>query len=147
MQLSLVCQGSKGHSLQWIQRQAKDRWVQRAHERLYRRLGRHVKGRFQAQADGSEVFLSHQARAVVLDLGCHAGGWSQIVLERVNGREGLVVGVDKILMEPLPNHHFIQGDIEKESTIRQVEGLLSGRQARTLVFAAAVDASGGVLVR
>lgn len=32
----LLCQVGRGHSLQWIQRQAKDRWVQRAHERLYR---------------------------------------------------------------------------------------------------------------
>jgi hypothetical protein len=36
MHFSRLCHGSKGHSLQWIQRQAKDRWVQRAHERLYR---------------------------------------------------------------------------------------------------------------
>lgn len=28
----------------------------------------------------------------MIDLGCHAGGWSQIILERVS-REGLVIGV------------------------------------------------------
>ena len=156
---------------------------------------------------------------MVIDLGCHAGGWSQIILERVS-REGLVIGVatqqllmcspkkvdihqavfclnnefieliygnvlksdefmklidgftfcllpsnegdddpqdltsnttgqslgsapffpdfmigaspstklaseDKVLMEPLENHHFVQGDIEKESTVRPQEILLN----------------------
>ena len=158
----------------------------------------------------------------MIDLGCHAGGWSQIILERVS-REGLVIGVatqqllmcspkkvhihravfclnnefiefihgnvlksdefmklidgftvspfvcshlnkgdddpqdltsnttgqsldstpffpdfmigaspstklaseDKVLMEPLENHHFVQGDIEKESTVRPQEILLN----------------------
>ena len=35
---------------------------------------------------------------------------------------------DKILMEPLANHHFVQGDIEHDATVRQVEELLCGRQ-------------------
>ena len=32
---------------------------------------------------------------------------------------------DKVLMEPLENHHFVQGDIEKESTVRPQEILLN----------------------
>ena len=32
------CRALEGHSLQWIQRHAKDRWVQRAHEQMYRCL-------------------------------------------------------------------------------------------------------------
>ncbi|CAK8999398.1 unnamed protein product, partial [Durusdinium trenchii] len=71
-------------------------------------------------------------RSVVIDLGCHAGGWSQIILERIN-REGFVVGVDKVLIEPLENHHFVQGDIQHAATIRKVEELLGGRQANLVL--------------
>eukprot|EP00435_Cladocopium_sp_Y103_P027925 s563_g6.t3 len=86
------------HSLQWIQRQAKDRWVQRAHERLYRsRAAFKLK-----QLDVRYSFLTR--RAVVIDLGCHAGGWSQIVLERVNGREGLVIGAPRMSGSKMDDH-------------------------------------------
>ena len=131
---------------------------------------------------------------MVIDLGCHAGGWSQIILERIN-REGFVVGVatgsarrilllcahththtpfcsfnnllhlcfsmsilffalwlwciwllkctslpffrsslvnlsaeapqDKVLIEPLENHHFVQGDIQHAATIRNKAAQLS----------------------
>lgn len=44
---------------------------------------------------------------MVLDLGCHAGGWSQIVLERVNGREGLVVGVAAGYEKPEEHQGFM----------------------------------------
>ena len=30
---------------------------------------------------------------MVLDLGCYAGGWSQVAVQRTAGREALVVGV------------------------------------------------------
>ena len=57
-----------------------------------------------------------------LDLGCYAGGWSQIAIERCfkQGKEGKVVGVDLIETEPLHNLVFIQGDIRDPEVKKKV---------------------------
>ncbi|CAE7538806.1 rlmE [Symbiodinium natans] len=117
------------HTLQWIQRHAKDRWVQRAHEQMYRsRAAFKLK-----QLDAQFKFLNRSS--VVLDLGCYAGGWSQVALQRTAGHRGgaLVIGVDKVMMEPLEGQQFVQGDIDHAATMRQVESLLCGRQATVVL--------------
>lgn len=125
--VSRCCWASKGHSLQWIQRHAKDRWVQRAHEQMYR-----SRAAFKLKQLDAKYKLFNRS-SVVLDLGCYAGGWSQVAVQRTAGREALVVGVDKVLMEPLEGHYFVQGDIEDVATVRQVEELLAGRQATVVL--------------
>ena len=83
----------------------------------------------------------------MLDLGCYAGGWSQVAVQRTAGREALVVGVaagiahlrsrvlgsewcggdphsvsrTRFSWSPLEGHYFVQGDIEDVGTVRQVE--------------------------
>ena len=50
--------------------------------------------------------------AKVLDLGSSPGGWSQVSKEIV-GKQGLIFGVDKKIMQPLKSVHFINKGLEK----------------------------------
>ena len=50
-------------------------------------------------------------RAKVLDLGSSPGGWSQVSNEIV-GKNGLIFGVDKKIMQPLKSVHFINKGLE-----------------------------------
>ena len=55
----------------------------------------------------------------VLDLCCAPGGWLQYSLSKV-GNDGLVIGVDLLEISPLPNVHFIRGDITREETLEKI---------------------------
>jgi 23S rRNA (uridine2552-2'-O)-methyltransferase len=46
----------------------------------------------------------------VVDLGSAPGGWLQVARKFVGGR-GKVLGIDKNPVEPLPNIHTMQGDV------------------------------------
>mmetsp|Transcript_67853 Transcript_67853/g.198542 ORF Transcript_67853/g.198542 Transcript_67853/m.198542 type:complete len:250 (+) Transcript_67853:37-786(+) len=121
----------KGHSPQWIQRHVSDKYVQRAQENDYR-----SRSAFKLrQLDGQFSFLG--PRATVVDLGCSAGGWSQVALERTatpsGRRSSVVVGVDKVHMEPLDYHHFIRGDVQDAITLAKVKEILQ-RQKATVVL-------------
>ena len=50
-------------------------------------------------------------RAKVLDLGSSPGGWSQVSNEIV-GKNGLIFGVDKKIMQPLKSVHFINKGLD-----------------------------------
>ena len=50
-------------------------------------------------------------RAKVLDLGSRPGGWSQVSNEIV-GKNGLIFGVDKKIMQPLKSVHFINKGLD-----------------------------------
>jgi 23S rRNA (uridine2552-2'-O)-methyltransferase len=75
------------------------------------------------QLDDKFSFL--RKSSVVLDLGCFSGGWSQVALQRCS--EGTVVGVDKLRIEQLPNHYFVQGDINDAKTLTGVENILKDK--------------------
>ena len=52
--------------------------------------------------------------AKVLDLGSSPGGWSQVSNELV-GKNGLIFGVDKKIMQPLKSVHFVNKGLENLS--------------------------------
>ena len=52
--------------------------------------------------------------AKVLDLGSSPGGWSQVSNEIV-GKNGLIFGVDKKIMQPLKSVHFVNKGLENLS--------------------------------
>lgn len=55
----------------------------------------------------------------VVDLGAAPGGWSQYA-GRLLGDKGLVVALDILPMEPLPNVEFIEGDFREEAVYTQL---------------------------
>jgi len=134
LRLSGLCRAAKknkGHSLQWVQRHVKDRYVQRAQEDNYRsRSAYKLK-----QLDTQFSFL--KSRHNVVDLGCWCGGWSQVALQRTRcgsgTRPGLVIGVDLVSMEPLEHHHFVQGDIREPAVLQKVKQMLGDRAANVVL--------------
>jgi 23S rRNA (uridine2552-2'-O)-methyltransferase len=126
--------GSISSSKQWIQRQMSDRYVLKAQELNFR-----SRAAFKLiQIDDKFSFLRPNSR--VLDLGCFSGGWSQVALARCPN--GFVIGVDKVRMETLPNHTFIQGDITEQATIDSVMGALNGRLVDVVISDMAPSMSG-----
>ena len=126
--------GSISSSKQWIQRQIADKYVRKAQELDFR-----SRAAFKLlQMDDQFCFL--RPNSVVVDLGCFSGGWSQVALSRCpNGR---VVGVDKVRMDPLPNHTFVHGDITEASTVEAVLSSLDGRRADIVISDMAPAISG-----
>ncbi len=63
----------------------------------------------------------------VVDLGAWPGGWSQVAAQSV-GNSGLVVGIDLVEVEPLPEEHvkFICGDVRDDENIDEIKNLLGG---------------------
>mmetsp|Transcript_60603 Transcript_60603/g.131366 ORF Transcript_60603/g.131366 Transcript_60603/m.131366 type:complete len:242 (-) Transcript_60603:96-821(-) len=116
----------KGHSAQWVQRHVKDKYVQKAKQDQYRSRAAYKL----QELDSKFKFL--QRRGIIVDLGCFAGSWSQVALERTGvslGKPGLVIGVDKVQMVPLEYHCFVQGDIRESSTLSKVQQQLGDKRA------------------
>lgn len=59
----------------------------------------------------------------VVDLGAAPGGWSQIASKRV-GKNGTVIALDLLPIEPIPNVHILQGDFTEPDVLQQVLALL-----------------------
>jgi len=82
---------------------------------------------------------------VVVDLGAHPGGWSQVAARRV-GADGLVVAVDLLEMEPIAGVAFIQGDFREDGTLSRLEKMLAGRPVGLVMSDMAPNMSGVPLV-
>jgi 23S rRNA (uridine2552-2'-O)-methyltransferase len=78
---------------------------------------------------------------VVVDLGAAPGGWSQLASELV-GPKGDVIAFDILPMEPLPGVTVIQGDFREDEALRELEGLLDGRQVDLVISDMAPNVSG-----
>jgi 23S rRNA (uridine2552-2'-O)-methyltransferase len=125
---------SISNSKQWIQRQLSDKYVRKAQELNFR-----SRAAFKLiQIDDQFSFL--RPNSTVVDLGCFSGGWSQVALSRCP--QGLVLGVDKVRMDSLPNHVFIQGDITDENTVESVLNALNGRPVDVIISDMAPAISG-----
>ena len=96
-----------------------DRYVKKAQELNFR-----SRAAFKLlQIDDQFSFL--RPSSTVVDLGCFSGGWSQVALARCP--TGTVLGMDKVRMDSLPNHIFIQGDITEAATVDAVLLALDGK--------------------
>jgi len=78
-----------------------------------------------------DQFSFLRPNSTVVDLGCFSGGWSQVALARCI--HGTVIGVDKVRMDSLPNHTFIQGDITERETVDAVLRALNGKSVDVVI--------------
>lgn len=53
----------------------------------------------------------------VVDLGAAPGSWSQYVVKQLK-KSGIVIALDRLAMDPIPEVAFIQGDFEEESVFQ-----------------------------
>jgi 23S rRNA (uridine2552-2'-O)-methyltransferase len=125
----------KSSSGWWKQRQGRDPFVKRAQAEGWR-----SRAAFKLmEIDGKEHLL--RRGAVVVDLGAAPGGWSQLAVERV-GKEGRVVAVDLLEMDPLDGVVQIRGDFMDDGTIARLNGALGGSGADLVLCDMAPNISG-----
>lgn len=79
--------------------------------------------------------------ACVVDLGCAPGGWSQVVRDKV-GKNGRVIGLDILPMEPLAGVEFVQGDFTDEEPLARLERQLNGQAVDLVLSDMAPNMSG-----
>ncbi|MEQ8267768.1 MAG: RlmE family RNA methyltransferase [Parvibaculum sp.] len=113
-------------STRWLQRQLNDPYVHAAKREGYR-----SRAAFKlAEIDDKYRFLKPGGR--VVDLGCAPGGWSQVAVARVNAqgtagnRQGRVIGLDYLEMDPVPGATILQLDFLEEGADARVKELLAG---------------------
>lgn len=64
--------------------------------------------------------------ASVLDLGAAPGAWSQYALQKI-GRNGKIIALDLLEMDPIPGVEFIQGDFREDSVLAKLIETLAGK--------------------
>ena len=82
---------------------------------------------------------------IVIDLGAAPGGWSQVAKEFV-GVKGIVIGADILLIKPLDNVQFIQGDITDNETVEEIKQILNDTKADVVLSDLSPDISGNYSV-
>ena len=78
---------------------------------------------------------------VVVDLGAAPGGWSQVAASRV-GKDGTVIALDILPMDPLPGVQFIQGDFTSDEALRELTAALDGKAVNLVLSDMAPNMSG-----
>lgn len=63
----------------------------------------------------------------VVDLGAAPGGWSQMIRPWL-GKEGRLIALDILAMEPLPDVEFLQGDFTDDHVLALLEAKVGGIQ-------------------
>ena len=104
-------------SQQWIKRQLADPWSDRARAEGWRSRAAfklmEIDDRFGLIRPGSRV----------IDLGAAPGGWVQVALKR--GAQA-VVGVDLLMIEPIPGAELVQADFTHAGVDQQLIEALGG---------------------
>jgi 23S rRNA (uridine2552-2'-O)-methyltransferase len=122
--LKVRVKGGKGRSVssrRWLARQLNDPYVARA-----RREGYRSRAAFKlSEIDDKARFLKKGAR--VIDLGAAPGGWSQVAAKRVGApREGRVVAIDILPMEPIAGVEFVRLDFLDPAAPEILKAMLGG---------------------
>ncbi len=104
-------------SIQWIKRQLADPWSEKARAEGFRSRAAfkfsEIDDRFHLVKKGSKV----------IDLGAAPGGWVQVC---VNRGAAAVVGVDLLMIEPIPGSILIQADFTEPGVDQQLIDALGG---------------------
>src|SRR3989338_10895866 len=122
-------------SKQWMREHVNDPFVQLAQKEGYRSRAAYKL----LEIDAKDRLL--KPGMVVVDLGAAPGGWSQVAAARV-GRSGKVIALDLLPLDPLAGVDFIQGDFREEAVLKQLEGLLQGKQVGLVISDMAPNISG-----
>jgi 23S rRNA (uridine2552-2'-O)-methyltransferase len=113
-------------SSQWFARQARDPYVRAARDANYR-----SRAAFKLiQVD--EKYSLFKGANLVVDLGATPGGWSQVASSRIgrNGQSspnGVVIAIDMLEMDPLPNVQFVRGDFTLPQSLASISEICNGR--------------------
>ena len=104
----------------WLHRQLNDPYVAEAKRQGYR-----SRAAFKLIQIDDKFHLLGPGKRVV-DLGCAPGGWCQIAVSRV-GRNGKVVGIDYLEMDPVTGAEILQLDFLDPSAPDRLKSALDGK--------------------
>ncbi len=113
-------------SKRWYQGNRSDSWGRQARSKGYRARSAYKLKQIQ------ERFGILRTGDTVLDIGCHPGGWTQVVAEEV-GEDGLVIGVDLLATSAVEGAEIIIGDITERSTIERIAEIVGKRNLNAVV--------------
>jgi 23S rRNA (uridine2552-2'-O)-methyltransferase len=109
-------------SQNWLNRQARDPFVADAKAQGYRSRAAfkliEIDDKFHLLARGKRV----------LDLGAAPGGWTQVVVERVepNDSKGVVFAVDQVEVTPIAGATSVILDLSKNESLPTLQALITG---------------------
>jgi len=119
----------------WVQDHQRDSWRRRAVAEGYRARSafklKQIQVRFEIMEEGD----------VVLDVGCHPGGWTQVAVEEV-GKQGVVIGVDLVSSKPIDGAQLFVGDITHSQTQDRILEFLDGKPINAIVSDISPDITG-----
>lgn len=122
-------------SARWLREHFTDEYVKRARQEGYRS---------RAVYKLLEIHEKDQLLRpgmTVVDLGAAPGGWSQLAA-RLVGRQGAVIALDILPIEPLPGVECIAGDFREAAVLEQLVGMLNNRPVDLVISDMAPNTSG-----
>ena len=119
----------------WIENHKRDSWRRQAKASGYRARSAfkliQIQKRFKLVREGD----------VILDVGCHPGGWAQVAVE-LTGDDGVVIGVDLEPCQPVEGATLLVGDITDDLTQDRILEELDGRPINTIISDISPDITG-----
>ena len=104
-------------SKRWFQAHQRDTWRRQARSKGYRARSafklKQIQEKFQLIREGD----------LVLDVGSHPGGWTQVSVEET-GRNGLVIGIDLLASAPVEGAQMVIGDVTDQGSQESILTLL-----------------------
>ncbi|KAI7894536.1 cell division protein [Mucor mucedo] len=122
-------------SKSWISRQAKDPYCKLAKANQYR-----ARSAFKL-IQINEKYRLIRRNDVVVDCGAAPGGWTQVAAELISSK-GLVIGIDLLPVDPIPNAHIIKGNFMRIRTQNAIREILDGRSVNLVCSDMAPSFSG-----
>lgn len=119
----------------WMQEHVSDEFVKRAQREGYRARAAYKL----MEIDDKDHLI--KPGMVVVDLGSAPGSWSQVAIQRLQGK-GRVIALDILEMQPVPGVEFLQGDFREDSVLTQLESKLEGQQVDLVISDMAPNISG-----
>ena len=104
-------------SKRWFQEHQRDTWRRQARSKGYRARSAFKLKQIQ------EKFSIIREGDLVLDVGCHPGGWTQVSVEET-GSNGMVIGIDLLACAPVEGAQFVIGDVGEQSSQETILELL-----------------------
>lgn len=100
-------------SARWLKEHFSDPYVKEAQKAGYRSRAVYKL----IEIDQKDKLL--QQGMTVVDLGAAPGGWSQIASKKV-GKNGKVIALDLLPIDPIPNVEILQGDFTNDEVVSQL---------------------------
>ncbi len=123
------------NSKAWFKQHINDPFVKRAQQEGHRSRAVYKLSELQ------EKYRFLQPGMVVVELGAAPGSWTQYLAKQL-GKNGLVVAIDRLAMDPVQNTIILQGDIESEATLTELRNALSDRAVNWVISDCAPDLTG-----